>query len=91
MTNEERAHAALTALIIFNEHMPNGELEETVADLLCDLMHLLDSPRLGLSHLDFNEEIQKAQFHYYEEIKGEKERANSPENESSSRSTWNGL
>jgi hypothetical protein len=64
MNNTLRAEAAFVALKAFNEHMPNGELDEVVADLLCDLMHLLDDPDLGFSHLSFNHELKKAYRHY---------------------------
>ena len=69
MNNTLRAEAAFVALKAFNEHMPNGELDEVVADLLCDLMHLLDNPDLGFSHLSFNHELQKAYRYYEDEIK----------------------
>ena len=41
MNNEQRAEAAFVAVKAFNKHMPNGDHDEVVADLLCDLMHLL--------------------------------------------------
>jgi hypothetical protein len=66
MTNELRAEAAFVALKAFNEHMPNGELDEVVGDLLCNLMHLLDNPDLGFFHLSFSQELEEA-YRYYEE------------------------
>jgi len=67
MNNKLRAKAALVALKAFNKHQPNGELDEVVGDLLCDLMHMLDHPDLGLSHLSFSEELEKACRFYEEE------------------------
>tara|TARA_B100000902_G_scaffold16579_1_gene19890 strand:+ start:4064 stop:4282 length:219 start_codon:yes stop_codon:yes gene_type:complete len=66
MSNKLRAEAALVALRAFNNHMPNGEDDEVVGDLLCNLMHLLDDPDLGFSHLSFSQEIEKA-YRYHEE------------------------
>ena len=69
MNNEHRAEAAFVALKAFNEHMPNGELDEVVGDLLCNLMHLLDNPDLGFFHLSFSQELEEAYRYYEEEIK----------------------
>jgi|TARA_R110000850_G_scaffold97369_1_gene203177 hypothetical protein len=69
MNNTLRAEAAFVALKAFNEHMPNGELDEVVADLLCNLMHLLDNPDLGFFHLSFSHELKEAYRYYEEEIK----------------------
>ena len=70
MNNEIRAKAALVALKAFNEHIPNGEHEEVVGDLLCDLMHLLDNPDLGFSHLSFSQQLEKGcRFYNYEKEK----------------------
>ena len=68
MSIEQRAEAAFVALKAFNEHMPNGELDEVVGDLLCNLMHLLDNPDLGFSHLSFSQELEKAYYFYNQEI-----------------------
>ena len=73
MNNKLRAEAALVALKAFNEHMPNGEDEEVVGDLLCDLMHLLGNPDLGFFHLSFSQQLEKAYRLYGEEIKEERE------------------
>ena len=67
MNNELRAEAAFVALKAFNEHMPNGEHEEVIGDLLCDLMHLLDHPDLGFFHLSFSQQLEQAYLHYEEE------------------------
>ena len=64
MNNKLRAEAALVALTAFNNHMPNGDDVEVVGDLICDLMHLLDDPDLGFSHLLFREELAKAKRYY---------------------------
>ena len=71
MNHEQKTEAALVALKAFNEHMPNGEDEEVVADLLCDLMHLLDNPDLGFFHLSFSQQLEKAYRFYKEEIEDE--------------------
>ena len=68
MNNEQRAEAAFVALKAFNEHMPNGELDEVVGDLLCNLMHLLDNPDLGFFHLSFSEVLEEAYYFYNQEI-----------------------
>ena len=73
MKNKLRSEAALVALKAFNEHMPNGEDEEVVGDLLCNLMHLLNDPDIGLDHLSFSEQLEKAYRLYEEEIKEERE------------------
>jgi hypothetical protein len=67
MNNKLRAEAALVALTAFNNHMPNGDDVEVVGDLICDLMHLLDDPDLGFSHLLFREELAKAKRYYGQE------------------------
>jgi len=67
MNNKLRAEAALVALTAFNNHMPNGDDDEVVGDLICDLMHLLDDPDLGFSHLLFSEELDKANRFYGQE------------------------
>ena len=67
MNNKLRAEAALVALRAFNNHMPNGDDDEVVGDLICDLMHLLDDPDLGFSHLLFREELAKAKRYYGQE------------------------
>jgi hypothetical protein len=71
MSIEQRAEAAFVALKAFNEHMPNGELDEVVGDLLCNLMHLLDNPDLGFSHLSFSQELEEAYYFYNQEIEEE--------------------
>lgn len=73
MNNKLRAEAAFVALKAFNEHMPNGELDEVVGDLLCDLMHLLDNPDLGFFHLPFSKVLEKAYYFYNKEIEEESE------------------
>ena len=67
MNNKLRAEAALVALRAFNNHMPNGDDGEVVGDVICDLMHLLDDPDLGFSHLLFREELAKAKRYYGQE------------------------
>jgi hypothetical protein len=68
MKNEQRAEAAFVALRAFNKHMPNGDDDEIVGDLLCNLMHLLDNPNLGFSHLSFSEVLEEAYYLYNKEI-----------------------
>jgi len=63
----ERAQSALIALQAFNNHCPNGDLEEVVSDLLCNLMHLLGDPVLGLDHLEFDEVLEEAYSQFYNE------------------------
>ena len=65
MNNKLRAEAALVALRAFNNHLPNGDDDEVVGDLICDLMHLLDDPDLGFSHLLFSQQLDKA-YRYHE-------------------------
>jgi hypothetical protein len=69
MNNKRRAKAAFVAVKAFNKHMPNGEDEEVVGDLLCDLMHLLDNPDLGFSHLSFKHQLEQAYLYYKDETK----------------------
>jgi hypothetical protein len=69
MNNELRAKAAFVAVKAFNKYMPNGEDEEVVGDLLCNLMHLLDNPDLGFFHLSFSQLLEQAYLQYEEEIK----------------------
>jgi len=71
MNNEQRAEAAFVAVKAFNEHIPNNDHDYIVADLLCDLMHLLDNPDLGFFHLSFNEVLEEAYYFYNNEIKDE--------------------
>ena len=78
MNNEQRAEAAFVAVKAFNKHMPNGDHDEVVADLLCDLMHLLDNynarsniPDLGFCHLSFSKVLEKAYYFYNQEIEDE--------------------
>ena len=65
--NKLRAEAALVALRAFNNHMPNGDDDEVVGDLICDLMHLLDDPDLGFSHLLFSQQLEEAYRCYKQE------------------------
>ena len=65
--NKLRAEAALVALRAFNNHMPNGDDDEVVGDLICDLMHLIDDPDLGFSHLSFSQQLEKAYRCYKQE------------------------
>ena len=67
MNNKLRAEAALVALRAFNSHKPNGADDEVVGDLICDLMHLLDDPDLGFSHLVFSGELERANLFYKQE------------------------
>ena len=67
MNNKLRAEAALVALRAFNNHMPNGDDDEVVGDLICDLMHLLDDPELGFSHLLFSQQLEDAYRYYKQE------------------------
>ena len=67
MNNKLRAEAALVALKAFNNHKPNGDDDEVVGDLICDLMHLLDDPDLGFSHLLFSEQLREAYRFYAQE------------------------
>ena len=67
MNNKLRAEAALVALRAFNNHMPNGDDDEVVGDLICDLMHLLDDPDLGFSHLLFSQQLEDAYRYYKQE------------------------
>ena len=67
MNNKLRAEAALVALRAFNNHKPNGDDDEVVGDLICDLMHLLDDPDLGFSHLLFSEQLEEAYRYYKQE------------------------
>jgi hypothetical protein len=67
MNNKLRAEAALVALRAFNSHKPNGADDEVVGDLICDLMHLLDDPDLGFSHLSFSEQLDEACRFYGQE------------------------
>ena len=67
MNNKLRAEAALVALTAFNNHMPNGDDDEVVGDLICDLMHLLDDPDLGFSHLLFSQQLEEAYRYYKQE------------------------
>ncbi|MDG1949918.1 MAG: hypothetical protein P8J32_03825 [bacterium] len=71
MMNKLRAEAALVALRAFNNHTPNGDDDEVVGDLICDLMHLIDDPDLGFSHLSFSQQLEKAYRYYEEETKEE--------------------
>jgi hypothetical protein len=64
MNNHKRAQSALIALQAFNNHCPNGDLDEVASDLLCNLMHLLDDPDLGLSHLLFSQQLEQAYRSY---------------------------
>ncbi len=73
MNNIQRAEAAFVAVKAFNKHMPNGEHDEVVADLLCDLMHLLDNPDLGFFHLSFSKVLEEAYYFYNKEIEEESE------------------
>ena len=63
-SNASRAYGAALALVLFNKFLPNGDNEEVLPDLLCDLHHLADS--LGV---DFNEALNSADRHYAEETK----------------------
>jgi hypothetical protein len=67
MNNKLRAEAALVALRAFNNHMPNGDDDEVVGDLIGNLMHLLDDPDLGFSHLSFSQELDGAYRYYKQE------------------------
>ena len=67
MMNKLRAEAALVALRAFYNHMPNGDDDEVVGDLICDLMHLLDDPDLGFSHLSFSQQLEEAYRCYKQE------------------------
>ena len=58
-TNDSRAYAAALALVVFNRFAPNGNHEEVLADLLCNLHHLAD--RIGL---DFFRVMGSADMHY---------------------------
>ena len=71
MNNEQRAEAAFVAVKAFNEHAPNGDHADVVADLLCDLMHLLENPDLGFFHLSFNKVLEEAYSFYNKEIEDE--------------------
>jgi len=51
--------------------MPNDDHNEIVADLLCDLMHLLDNPDLGFFHLSFSKVLEEACYFYNQEIEDE--------------------
>jgi hypothetical protein len=68
MNNKLRSEAALVALRAFNNHKPNGADDEVVGDLICDLMHLLDDPELGFSHLLFSQQLEQAYRHHEEEF-----------------------
>ena len=68
--NNERAEAAFVAVKAYNKHMPNSH-DEVIADLLCDLMHLLDNPDLGFFHLSFNKVLEDAYYFYNNEIEDE--------------------
>jgi len=67
MNNHKRAETALVALKAFNIAAPNGDLDEVLSDLICNLMHLCDDTALGLSHLDFDEILASAQQSYLNE------------------------
>ena len=68
--NNERAEAAFVAVKAYNKHMPNSH-DEVIADLLCDLMRLLDNPDLGFFHRPFSYEIEKAYSFYKKDIEDE--------------------
>tara|TARA_B110000093_G_scaffold136195_1_gene145941 strand:- start:178 stop:576 length:399 start_codon:yes stop_codon:yes gene_type:complete len=63
VTNNSRAYAAALALICFNRFSPNGEHQEVIPDLLCDLRHLAD--RVGV---DFNQALDSSDRHYAAEV-----------------------
>lgn len=67
MNNHKRAQSALIALQAFNNHHPNGDVDEVVGDLLCNLMHLLNDPGIGLDHLSFSEQLEQAYRSYGDE------------------------
>ena len=69
MNNHQRAEAALVALKAFSDAAPNGDLDEVLSDLICDLMHLCNDTELGFSHLNFDEILASAERFYRYETK----------------------
>lgn len=75
MNNHQRARTALIAVQAFQNLCPNGDLDEAVSDLLCNLMHLLDDPILGLGHLQFDEVLERGYMHFESETQLKPEEA----------------
>jgi hypothetical protein len=67
------SEAALVALKAFSVALPHGDLDgdldEILSDLICDLMHLCDDTELGFSHLNFDEILASAKRFYLYETK----------------------
>ena len=61
--NDSRAYLAALALVVFNRFASNGDHEEVLPDLLCDLHHLAD--RVGV---DFNQALDSSDRHYLAEV-----------------------
>lgn len=61
--NHSRAEWAAAALDAFDEAV-GGDREDSISDLLCDLMHYCDR-----TSCDFDNELQRARGHYQEETR----------------------